>query len=408
MSKLFWIQNCVFTALEDTLYSSSLNPHFLKAMKFKVAFLLLIWYYKFVRPFEVRHSRFTSLMRSRRLSNRELNTLRRQSTLGIRRTEKTLLHSAQSSTGIKTLDWSFADGLYLITTNAGGDRLKRTMQELEKVGIAGSNLNVRVFKADDEDRIRGCYTSHIAVMEEIEKLFANKKNYNVIILEDNLEVTKRFQTDSSVIDKVGQFVKTNKAADYDVFHLGYMMYVPGLQTIKMDEQGIVKLLSGPQTSIGTSAYCISRKGLNAILSFHRKHGYQNDAIPNLMAQLFPDSRYASYPMMFHRAAKVGSLVNPQLDDFRKIMFNPLIYTTWERLMVSTGMPTNKLFPTILVSLVTSTLSFIMSAVSTSLEDGFILAFNPAQLVVAAPLLVSVWGATLFISGKGFSSTQKSL
>ena len=38
--------------------------------------------------------------------------------------------------------------------------------------------------------------------------------------------------------------------------------------------------------------------------------------------------------VFHRAAKIGSLVNPQLDDFRKIMFNPMMYTTWVRTCLS--------------------------------------------------------------------------
>ena len=41
-----------------------------------------------------------------------------------------------------------------------------------------------------------------------------------------------------------------------------------------------------------------------------------DAIPNVMARLFPDSRFAAYPMPFHRAAAVKSLVNGQLDSLR--------------------------------------------------------------------------------------------
>jgi len=320
--------------------------------------------------------------------------------------------SAGVNKAISNLDWSFSDDVFLITTNAKGERVQRTMQELNKVGL-GSKVKIRAFKADDEDRVRGCFTSHIAVLEEVEKSFAKlrKNDYTVMILEDNLEVTKRFESDSSPLSSVRDFVRSNTGR-YDVFHLGYMMYVPGLQIVKsLEDDGIVQLLSGPQTSVGTSAYCISKSGVDAVLDFYRKFGYQNDAIPNIMAKLFPKSRFAVYPMVFHRAAKVGSLVNPQLDDFRKIMFSPLIYTTWERLMFSTGLSTNKLFPTILVSLLTSTILIIISAAFSSFDDAqdgsrLISNFNPAQMVLAAPLFVALWGATLFQSGKGFSASQK--
>ena len=65
-----------------------------------------------------------------------------------------------------------------------------------------------------------------------------------------------------------------------------------------------------------------------------------DAIPNVMARLFPDSRFAAYPMPFHRAAAVKSLVNGQLDSLRALLFKPEIYTWWERLLVGTGLSTN--------------------------------------------------------------------
>eukprot|EP00964_Phaeocystis_antarctica_P007409 scaffold4012_cov63-Phaeocystis_antarctica.AAC.4 len=59
-----------------------------------------------------------------------------------------------------------------------------------------------------------------------------------------------------------------------------------------------------------------------------------------MARLFPDSRFAAYPMPFHRAAAVKSLVNGQLDSLRALLFKPEIYTWWERLLVGTGLSTN--------------------------------------------------------------------
>jgi len=329
-----------------------------------------------------------------------------------------------------SIDWSFINDVFLITTNAKGERLMRTMDELSKVGLATERVNVRVFRADDEDRVRGCYTSHISVLEEIEKISRSqsrrifaaaassggaKKEYTALILEDNLETTTRFSSNpTSIMNSVSQYIKESRPGDWDVFHLGYMMYVPGLSVKRIDDEAlpsIVQLFSNPGTSVGTSAYIISKNGVATILDYHRKNGYQNDAIPNIMALLFPQSRYAPYPMMFHRAAKVGSLVNPQLDDFRKIMFSPIIYTTWERLMVSTGWSTNKLFPSVLVSLVTSSLSILASALlnsssSTSYSTSYSSSSAASIFTLTFPLIVALWGASLFRSGRGFSSTQK--
>lgn len=45
---------------------------------------------------------------------------------------------------------------------------------------------------------------------------------------------------------------------------------------------------------------ISKSGVASILKRHQELGYI-DAIPNVMSQLFPSTRYAAYPMIFHRA-----------------------------------------------------------------------------------------------------------
>ena len=55
-------------------------------------------------------------------------------------------------------------------------------------------------------------------------------------------------------------------------------------------------------SIGTSAYIISPDGVQQMLNYHKANGYQ-EAIPNIMAELFPSSRFTVYPMLFHRAGK---------------------------------------------------------------------------------------------------------
>lgn len=295
-------------------------------------------------------------------------------------------------------DWSWVDDVYLITTTVSQSRLDRTKQELMKVGL-WERVQVRTFQPDDEDRVRGCYTSHIQVLEEVQKKYTNREDYRVLVLEDNLELTLRMNP--SVVSAVGEF--TRREQSWDVFHLAYMMYVPGLSFVKLpNERNVVQMLSDPSSSVGTSAYAVSKSGVDAILLNHKRTGYV-EAIPNVMARLFPSSRYAAYPMVFHRAAKVGSLVNPQLDDFRRIMFSPFMYTAWERLMISTGLQNNQLFPTLAISLFIATSAGIYAAVTGSSEGGV-----PAGLLLAFPLLVAIWGATLFTpgaTGAGFAKKR---
>lgn len=326
------------------------------------------------------------------------------------------IHRMIPKMAAKESPWDFADGVYLITTTQQeNSRLERTRVELDKVSL-WDRVKVRTFKPDDEDRVRGCYSSHISVLREIQKEFKGRKNYQALVLEDNLETTLRM--DPSVVKSVEAFLEDQQY--WDVFHLAYMMYVPGLSLNKMTgadiqakswSQNVVQMKAGPGSSVGTSAYIISKTGVEAILAEDSKSGYK-EAIPNVMAILFPESRFAAYPMIFHRAAKVSSLVNPQLDDFRKIMFSPLIYTTWEQLMVSSGLQTNQLFPGISFTLLISIVSAIYVAVmgGGNGETATSALLGPLQAFAAAPLAVAIWGATLFKPGNkgaGFApSAQK--
>jgi hypothetical protein len=220
---------------------------------------------------------------------------------------------------------------------------------------------------------------------------------------------------------------------WDVFHLAYMMYVPGLSLHPTDtdnsdhtdtknsddaaaatsatpraagsrKRSVVRMRADAQASVGTSAYVISRSGVDAFLAHHAAHGY-TEAVPNVMATLFPATRFAAYPMPLHRAAGVGSLVNPQMDDFRKIMFAPAMVGVWERLMVATGLQNNQLFPGLVVGLLSVALAGVgvgvvgLGASAGSAGDGG-QAFSVAQVLVLAPLAVALWGAALFTTNRG--------
>ena len=67
-------------------------------------------------------------------------------------------------------------------------------------------MKVRSFQTDDEDRVRGCYSSHIAVLTEIQSSFRGRSNYSVLVLEDNLEVTQGMS--DSIIAAVRQAMHT--------------------------------------------------------------------------------------------------------------------------------------------------------------------------------------------------------
>eukprot|EP01041_Mallomonas_annulata_P005396 gene5396-10785_t len=253
-------------------------------------------------------------------------------------TLQSTLSKSVLSTKDKKYDWGFVDKVCLITTTTSDpNRLERTRKELDVIGLS-DRVQLFTFEPDNEDRARGCYTSHIKVIQQAIKDVKNT-NGRIMILEDNLEKTMKF--DNDVIKSVKTFVESDKS--WDVFHLGYMMYVPNLSIQQLPNENIVEIQSDTNAALGTTAYLISKKGAEKILEFHKKNGYIMP-IPNVVSTLFANSRYGAYPMLFHRAAKVASLVNPKLDDFRKVVFNPFIYSTWELLMYSTGLPTNKLFP----------------------------------------------------------------
>jgi len=246
-----------------------------------------------------------------------------------------------------SIDWSFLDAAFIITcpnVDGSNQRLERALDTLDHVGLR-ELTEVREFATDDKDRVRGCYSSHISVLQEAEQRLRGKANINVLVLEDNLEVSPRISQDT--LDAVEHFIRCsagNAGVCPDMVHLAYIMYVPGL-SVERHSQHIVRLRCSPDSVLGTTAYIITRRGLDTLLQEHATNGYV-DAIPNVMARLFADSRFAAFPMPFHRAASVKSLVNSQLDALRSLLFQPQVFTLWERLLVGSGKNTNVLFPSL--------------------------------------------------------------
>jgi hypothetical protein len=175
-------------------------------------------------------------------------------------------------------DWSFVDSIYLITTTpptSDSSRLDRTRAQLEKVGMwGGGKVQVRTFEPDDEDRVRGCYTSHMNVLMDVKKSFVGRDDYKVLILEDNLETTNRMEP--FIVESVSSFLEqmSKSASGWDVFHLAYMMYVPGLSLQKISgEDNIVQMLADGSSAVGTSAYVVSKSGVESLINNYETNGF---------------------------------------------------------------------------------------------------------------------------------------
>ena len=344
-------------------------------------------------------------------------TLAEASTFGLGKVVRGIIGSkADGADGERApaIDWSFIDAAFLITCpNADGSnpRFDRAWKQLEAVGLA-DQTEVRKFAADDTDRVRGCYTSHVTVLEEVSERFASRPPYeplNVLILEDNLSISPRIT--QPTLDAIANFLTKGDECDTDVatrdiVHLAYIMYVPGLSVERLYGDGrdqgtwgghIVRLMCNSDSVLGTTAYIISRPGLDALMAEHKRVGYV-DAIPNVMARLFPTSRYAAFPMPLHRAAMVKSLVNGQLDSLRSLIFQPQIYTQWERLLVGTGLSTNILFPALVFALLVGA-----AAGLSELSSSLVAASRGEEVSLLLPILSAVLsGFCLLVIGYGLA------
>ena len=318
-------------------------------------------------------------------------------------------------------DWSdVIDACYLITcpnADEGAARLKKSMEVLEEVNLLNNSNSkvptiIKKFDTDDEDRIRGCYTSHIEVLKEAHRTMKsnceNSKSgqgtLNVLVVEDNVALTENGNVDlRQLITRIEDFKGTSS---FDVLHLAYICYVPNLKVTKTDVSNIVKLSSGVGSSLGTTAYIISLQGMEAVLAEDNARGYYyvGRAIPDVMAEIFPETRYALYPVPFHRASKVKSLVNPQLDSLREVLFEPAIIVKVQSILAETGLSTNTLLPIII---------FLLLGLSgTSLRISLDAAYQISQTgsydgILILPIISSVVSLfVLAIIGQGVALAPK--
>lgn len=325
-----------------------------------------------------------------------------------------------ASTTTSTYDWSFIDYVYLITcpnADPDGTRLLTAQSILESVNLDATI--VKPFDTDDEDRIRGCYTSHISVLKDalkdlerssksnnpwdalLQKVMPttateNKMQRRILVLEDNIAATGNL--DQAGLDAIQSYADTT-TDDWDVIHLAYIPYVPSLKVTKTTSNDrMVKLSCGIGSALGTTAYIITEDAIRKLLKQDDDQSYYA-AIPDVMAELFPETRYAAFPTPFLRAPKTKSLVNPQLDDLREILFQPTITSFVQQVLAVTGRSTNQLLPATIVLLVVASyfsgsrsVDAISSIVTTGSYDG------APIVVVVASLMFTVCSLGLIAQG----------
>lgn len=288
---------------------------------------------------------------------------------------------ASPKTAFPKYDWSFLDAVYLITCpNADPEslRLKKAKGVLLDLGLI-DRVQIKEFATDDEDRIRGCYTSHISVMKDALNAIKKQKSGNVqngserqgwwqeflpfqrddesvvnghnkssssggavakiMVLEDNIEFSGNLR--QSTLDSISALA--SQSTSWDMIHLSYIPYVPNLVVSRTDDESIVKLTCGIGSALGTTAYIINADGMERVVREDQERGYYA-AIPDVMAKLFPETRYGAFPTPFLRAPNTNSLVNPQLDDLRALLFRPSIVSLAQRTLVLSGLSTNKILP----------------------------------------------------------------
>ena len=300
--------------------------------------------------------------------------------------------AAPSSTSTSAaLDWSFVDSVYLIHCPNGdpdGTRIQSTQSILGQVDLLDSTM-IKEFDTDDEDRVRGCYTSHISVFRDalaadsrqssrtsngfnLLEIFQKKKDssnynrdHNVLIFEDNLYLGNKILLQNT-LDAISDFVQNNEN-EWDVIHLAYIPYVPDLTVSKTNDKRIVKLsTASKQSALGTTAYIINSRAIKRILEEDEKNGY-TVSIPDAMADLFGETRYALNPTAFVRAPATKSLVNPQLDDLRTILFRPTVVAFVQQILVVTGLSTTVLLPVVILVLVLTSINSGSSTIHAALE-----------------------------------------
>ena len=176
-----------------------------------------------------------------------------------------------------TLDWSVFDKIYCINLIHRDDRFAHVKNIFKKI-----NINAEFYRPekDKESGLRGCFNSHLHILNE-----GYKKGYkNILVFEDDIIYNKTISQTS--IDRCEDFMSKNKV--WDILYLGA---VPDLRQsdITIVEDGIYKLIG-----LCTHAVCYSNRFMRKMKNekwsgiqldyYYRKFNYQYAIYPSIFYQ----------------------------------------------------------------------------------------------------------------------------
>ncbi|CAE8653184.1 unnamed protein product, partial [Polarella glacialis] len=239
--------------------------------------------------------------------------------------------------------------------------------------------NVRVFVRDVEDGARGCYTSHLAVYREA----VSRDLPWALIFEDNLALL-----DPSSACQAGDLLcrvaawASQKEHRWDVLHLSLVHSAASLRLLPVDAgsdsgspvvqvqrtapdwYGPVPIERAP--GLGTTAYLVSRGAMEAMVAADSRIGYSGIPIDDLLARLYPGSTYGAFPAPLHRG-NAPSLINPDQQLFRAVMYDPRVVQNVEQALVATGLSSSQLVWAFLATMAAWTVGVTLPVVNALLR-----------------------------------------
>lgn len=137
------------------------------------------------------------------------------------------------------------------------DRKRHAVAVFGELGIP-----VRFFPAeiDPQGGIVGCFKSHISIIQEA----VRRDLDNVLVFEDDVISTTSYSAES--MREAIRFMKESQT--WDIFHFGYFCYNTDPLDVYMfaNTQKMGKRMIARYNPLGAHAYCVSRRGMNKMLT----------------------------------------------------------------------------------------------------------------------------------------------
>lgn len=262
---------------------------------------------------------------------------------------------------------------FLISTSCSEQRRFDALATLSKV----CTPQVRIFERD-ENGARGCYFSHLSIYRE-----ALQKDLPwALILEDNLILTQPVEQVCELIAGMVQWA--SNSSNWSVLHLSLVHSAASLRLRPVEIQGEVSAASvvkvertapdwyGPVSierapGLGTTAYIISDRAMQQMLDLDSSDSSDSSdsdfrPIDDLLAERFAGSTYATFPAPLHRG-QTASLINPDQQLFRSVMYDERIFKAIESALVWTGLSSSQLVWFFLASMAAWTFGVTLPVVS---------------------------------------------